>query len=219
MENSLQVFSYEGNGVRTVRQGDETWWVLKDVCDVLGLSNPSIVADRLDEDERAKFDLGRQGETNIINESGLYNVILRSDKPEAKKFKRWVTHEVLPSIRKHGLYAVDELLNNPDLLIDVLQQLKAEREANKTLSDEKELLEIALNESIQFYPVAKYNKVFNKNWSMEQCQYIGKQLTAYCRSRSIEIRKCETNDERFGVVNSYPITAWEDFMDEEAADE
>jgi anti-repressor protein len=110
---------------------------LKDVCEILGLSNPSIVADRLDADERAKFDLGRQGETNIINESGLYNVIIRSDKPEAKNFKRWVTHEVLPSIRKHGAYLtpakLEELMNDPDAWITVLTALKDERAAKERL--------------------------------------------------------------------------------------
>ena len=135
--NNLQVFSYEGNDVRMVQRNGETWWVLKDVCDVLGLSNPSIVADRLDDDERAKFDLGRQGETNIINESGLYNVIIRSDKPESKKFKRWVTHEVLPSIRKHGAYLtpakLEELMNDPDAWIKVLTALKDERAAKERL--------------------------------------------------------------------------------------
>lgn len=105
--DELQVFTYEKKEVRTIQKNGETWWVLKDVCGALGLSNPTVVADRLDDDERAKFDLGRQGETNIVNESGLYNVILRSDKPEAKQFKRWVTHEVLPQIRKHGMYATD----------------------------------------------------------------------------------------------------------------
>jgi len=135
--NNLQVFSYEGNDVRTVQRNGETWWVLKDVCDVLGLSNPSIVADRLDDDERAKFDLGRQGETNIINESGLYNVIIRSDKPEAKRFKRWVTHEVLPSIRRHGAYVtpakLEEMMNDPDAWIKVLTALKDERAAKERL--------------------------------------------------------------------------------------
>ena len=105
--DELQVFTYEKKEVRTIQKNGETWWVLKDVCGALGLRNPTVVADRLDDDERAKFDLGRQGETNIVNESGLYNVILRSDKPEAKQFKRWVTHEVLPQIRKHGMYATD----------------------------------------------------------------------------------------------------------------
>jgi anti-repressor protein len=85
--------------VRVVEKDGEPWFVLKDVGDALELSNPSVVADRLEEDERAKFDLGRQGNTNIINESGLYNVIIRSDKPEAKQFKRWITHEVIPPMR------------------------------------------------------------------------------------------------------------------------
>lgn len=106
--NKLQIFTYNGNKVRTVQKDGEPWWVLKDVCEVLGLKNPTMIADRLDEDERAKFDLGRQGETNIINESGLYNVILRSDKPEAKPFRKWVTSEVLPAIRKTGGYITRE---------------------------------------------------------------------------------------------------------------
>lgn len=102
-------FNYNSNQVRVIIKDEEPWWVLKDVCDILGLSNPSVVAERLDEDERAKFDLGRQGETTIINEPGLYSVILRSNKPEAKLFKRWVTHEVLPQIRKTGAYAINQL--------------------------------------------------------------------------------------------------------------
>ena len=102
--NEMQVFKYEDNEVRTVERNGEVWWVLADVCRVLDIKNPTDVRKRLDEDERARFNLGRQGEANIISESGLYKVILRSDKPEAKKFKRWVTHEVLPSIRQTGAY-------------------------------------------------------------------------------------------------------------------
>ncbi len=138
--NKLQIFSYEGNSIRTVQKNGEVWWVLKDVCNTLKLSNPTIVASRLDADEVTKFDLGGlSGESNIINESGLYNVILRSDKPEAKNFKRWVTHEVLPSIRKVGLYATPEaaekLLNDPDFLIGALQELKAIRLKNAALTE------------------------------------------------------------------------------------
>ena len=107
--NSLQVFSYHGANVRTVNKDGNPWWVLKDVCHILGLSNPTIVAARLDTDEVTKFDLGGlSGESNIVNESGLYNVILRSDKPEAKLFKRWITHEVIPSIRKTGGYVAND---------------------------------------------------------------------------------------------------------------
>ena len=105
--NDLQIFNYNGNEVRTIQKDGEPWWVLKDVCKVLGLKNPTMIAERLEDDEVTKFNLGGlSGETNIINESGLYNVILRSDKPEAKPFRKWVTSEVLPSIRKTGGYQV-----------------------------------------------------------------------------------------------------------------
>ncbi len=103
--NELQTFTYNNTQVRTIEKNGEPWFVLKDVCEILGLSNPSRVAERLDEDERSNFKLGRQGEVNIISESGLYNVILRSDKPEAKPFRKWVTGEVLPTIRKTGSYS------------------------------------------------------------------------------------------------------------------
>ena len=136
--SELKIFNYQDNEIRTVQQGNETWWVLKDVCEVLGIQNTTDVARRLDSDEVVRFNLGGlSGETNIINESGLYNVILRSDKPAAKQFKRWVTHEVLPSIRKHGAYAtpatLEAMLNDPDTMITTLQALKTEREEKKAL--------------------------------------------------------------------------------------
>lgn len=141
MNNQLQVFSYEGNDVRTVQRGDETWWVLRDVCDVLSLTTPARVAERLEEDEVSLTHiidaLGRKQETTIVSESGLYNVILRSDKPEAKNFKRWVTHEVLPTIRRHGAYLtpakLEEMMNDPDAWIKVLTALKEERAAKEQL--------------------------------------------------------------------------------------
>lgn len=105
----LKVFEYdEDHEVRAVEKDGETWWVLKDVCKVLNLSTPARVSERLEEDEVSQThfidSMGRKQEMTIINESGLYSVILRSDKPEAKPFKRWVTHKVLPSIRKTGAY-------------------------------------------------------------------------------------------------------------------
>jgi len=108
--NDLQVFTYRGIPLRTVEREDSLWWVLKEVCGVLGIVNHKNVAARLDADEKDVVHLadsiGRQQETTIINEPGLYSVILRSDKPEAKDFKRWVTHEVLPSIRRSGSYTI-----------------------------------------------------------------------------------------------------------------
>jgi len=146
--NGLKVFSYEGNEVRTVQKGDGTWWVLKDVCDILELTSPHKVAERLDDDEKGRSlipTLGGNQELTVVSESGLYNVILRSDKPEAKNFKRWVTHEVLPSIRRHGAYVtpakLEEIMNDPDAWIKVLTALKEERTAKERLQ-----LEAAKNE-------------------------------------------------------------------------
>lgn len=111
---NLQIFSKENLGsVRTILVDNEVWFCIKDVCNILELTNPTIVAQRLDEDERAKFNLGRQGETNFTNESGLYNLILRSDKKEAKPFIKWITKEVIPTIRKTGMYANQKLLLTP----------------------------------------------------------------------------------------------------------
>lgn len=124
--NELQTFNFKNQPVRTVQLNNQPYWVLKDVCDVLELSNPTVVANRLEDDERAKFNLGRQGEATVITESGLYAVILRSDKPNAKEFRKWVTSEVLPAIRKHGAYLTDEkaydITHNPQSLADLLLQ-------------------------------------------------------------------------------------------------
>lgn len=133
--NKVTIFKYEENKlVRTMDISGEPWFVLKDVCDVLGLSTPARVAKRLDSDEVSQAHLidsvGRSQEMTIISESGLYNVILRSDKPEAKPFRKWVTSVVLPSIRKNGGYiARQEELSPQELMA------KALLVAQKTLTD------------------------------------------------------------------------------------
>ena len=141
--NELKLFENEEFGkVRVLEIENEPWFVAKDVCDILELSNPSVALKNLDEDERTKFNLGRQGNTNLINESGLYALIVRSRKPEAKKFRKWITSEVLPSIRKHGVYMTDNILNqvldNPDFLIGLLTNLKEKKEKRQKLEKEKE---------------------------------------------------------------------------------
>lgn len=141
MDNNLQTWNYENSEIRTVEKDGEPWWVLADVCKVLELTSPHKVADRLENDERNKIpvtdSLGRNQNTTIINESGLYAVILRSDKPQAKPFRKWVTNEVLPSIRKHGAYMTDhtleQALTSPDFLIQLATQLKEEKEQRKRL--------------------------------------------------------------------------------------
>lgn len=128
--NELQTFSFNNQPVRTVQLNNQPYWVLKDVCDVLGLTTPSRVAERLEGDEVSQTHiidaLGRIQNTTVITESGLYAVILRSDKPNAKEFRRWITSEVLPAIRKTGVYLTDEkaydITHNPQSLADLLMK-------------------------------------------------------------------------------------------------
>lgn len=120
--NGIQIFTYDSHSVRMLNKNGELWWVLADVCKVLGIANPTQTAARLDDDERAMLDIGlRNGKVNCINESGLYSVILRSDKKEAKSFRKWVTSEVLPSIRRTGTYSMQqqEDTGNVDTLIQL----------------------------------------------------------------------------------------------------
>lgn len=104
--------------------------MLKDVCGVLDISNSRNISARLDDDEKGVYLMDTPGgaqNMTIISESGLYATIMRSDKPQAKPFRKWVTSEVLPAIRKHGMYAIDDVLNDPDMPINALLELKEER--------------------------------------------------------------------------------------------
>lgn len=133
--NEIQIFNNSQFGdIRAINQNGEPWFVAADVCRVLEHTNVTVALDRLDDDEKAKFNLGlRGGDTGCVNEPGLYSLVLGSRKPEAKAFKRWITHEVIPTIRKHGMYAtpqtLEQMLNDPDSMIKVLQTLKEERTA------------------------------------------------------------------------------------------
>lgn len=154
--NKVTIFKYEENKlVRTMNVSGEPWFVLKDVCDVLGLSTPARVAERLDSDEVSQAHLidsmGRSQEMTIISESGLYNVILRSDKPEAKPFRKWVTAVVLPSIRKNGGYIAGQEELSPQELM-----AKALLVAQKTLTDrDARIMELTAQNQIM-QPKAEY---------------------------------------------------------------
>lgn len=130
----IQIFkNNEFGNVRVVTKDNEPWFVGKDVADILGYERPTkAVQDHVEDEDRDEVpiqdSIRRMQKTPIINESGLYSLVLSSKLPNARKFKRWVTSEVLPSIRRNGMYAVDELLDNPDLLIATATKLKEERE-------------------------------------------------------------------------------------------
>ena len=156
--NNLRTWNFEDHEVRTVEIDGEPWFVLADVCKVLELSNPSKVADRLESDEKANFELGlRGGATNCINESGLYTVVLRSDKSQAKPFRKWVTSEVLPSIRKTGSYTTQsqfaDLSPQLQFLIQVeIRQNKLEEEQkkqNQALESMKETVNSTVNYALK----------------------------------------------------------------------
>lgn len=142
---NLKIFEHETFGsIRAIERGGQPWFIAKDVCDCLELGNTTEALRGLDDDE--KFTLSnpegnpRAGipiELNIISEPGLYSLILRSRKPEAKAFKRWLVHEVIPDIRRHGVYAtpqtVEAMLNDPETTIKILTALKEERAQRQAL--------------------------------------------------------------------------------------
>lgn len=141
MNTKLQTWNYESSEIRTIEKDGEPWFVGKDVATILEYSNPrKALADHVDAEDKGvtKCDtLGGVQDLTIINESGLYSLVLSSKLPNAKKFKRWVTNEVLPSIRKHGAYMTEQTLEraltSPDFLIELATQLKAEQEQRKQL--------------------------------------------------------------------------------------
>lgn len=148
--NELKIFKNSEFGeIRTVEIDGEPWFVSKDMADILGYTNTAkAIRDHVDDEDKLTERIvlsGQNREVIFINESGLYSLILSSKLPTAKAFKRWVTSEVLPSIRKHGLYAKEELLDNPDIAIAAFKALKEEREARKALEAEnKQMQPLAL---------------------------------------------------------------------------
>ncbi|KIL46193.1 phage antirepressor [Jeotgalibacillus campisalis] len=150
---------FDGHQVRIIDQNDQHWFVAKDVCEVLDHSNHKVAVSRLDEDEVRKVyltdSLNRQQLTNVVNEAGLYSLVITSTRPQAKKFKRWITHEVIPTIRKHGAYAtpetLDKMLADPDNMIKILTTLKEERSAREAAEQkiEQDRPKVVLAEALE----------------------------------------------------------------------
>ena len=151
-ENEIQVWNYESSEIRTVQINGEPWFVLSDVCKVLELSSPHIVAERLDGDEKGRNQiptLGGVQEMAVVNESGLYTVILRSDKPQEKPFRKWVTSEVLPSIRKHGSYSVQSQFADLSPQLQVLIQMETRQKQIEARQAEQATALAGLEQKIQ----------------------------------------------------------------------
>lgn len=210
MNNDLKIFNYLGNNVRTIVKDNESWFVLKDICDVLEIKNVPQVANRLDEDEICQTyvidTIGRNQEAIVINESGLYNVILRSDKPEAKRFKKWVTSEVLPSIRKHGIYATEDVvrlsLENPSYMIDLLTNYQKEQEKRKKVEKQLEEKSIQLDVSTKWFSIKRIARLNNRHWK----EFNWRKLKNISEIMGYEVKPIF--DANYGSVNTYHIDAW-----------
>lgn len=202
----IEIFKNEEFGeIRTMVIDGEPWFVGKDVAEILGYRNPSkAVMDRVDDEDRRKEMLtvhSQNGnvvtQTTIINEAGLYSIIIGSKLESAKKFKRWVTSEVLPSIRKHGLYAtpetVEKMVKDPDFMIAVFQSLKEEHaariEAERIVEEQRE--EIAVIKPKSIYHDMVWNSPGNMTTSQIAKDYgwTAQRLNRYLARKGIQYRR------------------------------
>lgn len=168
-----EIFDFHGQEVRAVTIDNEPYFVGKDIADILGYQRAdNAIRNHVDEEDKLTHRFSASGQNRnmtIINESGLYSLILSSKLPQAKEFKRWVTSEVLPTIRKNGMYATDELLDNPDFAIATLQKLKEEREAKKQLEAQieadrpKVIFSNAVSASHTSILVGEFAKIMRQN--------------------------------------------------------
>ena len=207
--NELMIFNNPEFGeIRTVEVNGEPWFVGKDVATALGYSNPrKALADHVDDEDKLQDDgvtirdpIGRDQHPSVINESGLYSLVLSSKLPGAKKFKRWITSEVIPSIRKHGAYMTPETLEaaimNPDIMIRLCTVLKEEQDRRKSLEAE-------LDRSKEWYSikrVAHMNGRSHKDFDWRKLKKASERM-------GYGVRKIF--DANYGEVNIYHMKVWE----------
>lgn len=222
-----EILKFEGHDIRMVDQDGEPWWVVKDICDSLGLSNPSETVKRIDSDDLSQIEvidgLGRKQKTYVVNQAGVYSLVLRSEKPEAKRFKRWITHEVLPSIRKTGSYNLAQQSPRDEFAImrGMIDVLESNRRRITSLEGSVGTIEstvVALRDTVDLFradteytTVRAHLRGANIKMGEKDARAVGVKAASLCRAR--EIRIGDVPDERHGSVHTYPI----DVLDEAVA--
>lgn len=206
--NPMTPFNFGEQQVRVISDDQgQPWFVAADVCAVLEIKNPSDAIKRLDDDERARFNLALQGDTNIINESGLYSLILRSRKASARTFRKWVTSEILPAIRRTGAYTVTPALpvvKNATMQLVIAQAMELDRleQAQQELASRVEAVEarVATQDSM-FYTVLAYARKTGEFVDNVRASVLGRGATRLSKARNYPMGKAA--DPRFGVVHTY----------------
>ena len=206
--NPMTPFNFGEQQVRVISDDrGQPWFVAADVCTVLEIKNPSDAIKRLDDDERARFNLALQGDSNIINESGLYSLILRSRKASARTFRKWVTSEVLPAIRRTGAYTVTPALpvvKNATMQLVIAQAMELDRleQAQQELASRVEAVEarVATQDSM-FYTVLAYARKTGEFVDNVRASVLGRGATRLSKARNYPMGKAA--DPRFGVVHTY----------------
>jgi prophage antirepressor-like protein len=196
----LTVFNYKTNKIRTAMKNGEPWFVLKDACDTLEISNSRDAAARLDDDEKDVCiidTLGGAQKLTIISESALYKIIMLSRKSEAKLFQRWITREVLPQIRKTGSY-----IRTPQTYIQALEALIESERGKERLALENANLQIELDENKEYYTIKRVASMNEIYWKRLDWQRLKR------TSQAMEYEVKRIFDANYGNVNSYHIAVW-----------
>ena len=225
---NLQQLNFNDANLRMIVANDDSlFWLAQDVCGILGVDRTQVR--RLDDDEKGVYSIqtpGGEQDAIFVNESGLYSLILTSRKPSAKDFKRWITHEVLPSIRRTGGYFVAQSLPAPSNQFDIMRGMIDALEAQERriqaqgIEIQKQGLEIRslegkvalLGSDSGFRTVRAFAKEHGLKMSEGEARHLGKQAAALCRERGFSIGSVP--DEKYGVVNSYPVEVLQELIDD-----
>jgi len=224
MNSQLSTYSFQNRPVRVAGSPENPLFVAADVCRILDLENVTRALDGIDDDEKGVTigkTLGGDQSMNVVTESGLYALVFKSRKPEAKAFRKWVTSEVLPAIRKTGAYQQPGI----SALDQFEAMIKAAREQERRMAEQDQKLAEVRALAIQansynssdtgFLTVRAYAKIHRVRWSLAHAQSVGQRAAKLCREDGIQMG--HARDELFGQVNSYPVEVLDEVCGEEIA--